>query len=97
MTTTETDALPRWSVSDLHESLSSRSFVDAMERTAADVSRLEALFDEGGIRSTDPRPPIAEDIEVCEAAIDAFNATTQHLEHLEAYIYATVSTDTRNE
>ena len=31
--TIATNALPRWSVSDVHESLEARSFVDAMEQT----------------------------------------------------------------
>ena len=39
MTTTETDVteLPRWSVADVHESLESRSFNEAMERVGAEV------------------------------------------------------------
>ena len=43
MTSTE---LPRWSLDDVHESVDARSFNDAMERSAADVERLVALFDE---------------------------------------------------
>jgi ribosomal protein S18 acetylase RimI-like enzyme len=88
---------PTWSVSDLHESLSSRSFVDAMERSVAEVSRLEALFDEHGIRAVEPREPTEADVVACETAITAFNSATQELQHLEAYIYATVSTNTRDE
>ena len=34
------DDLPRWSVADVHESVESRSFTDAMERVGADVDRL---------------------------------------------------------
>ena len=90
-------ALPTWSVSDVHESLTSRSFVDAMERIGADVQRLESLFDELDIRAT-------ENVEVDQAtgrridrAIDAFNTTVASLEILEAYVYANVSTDSRDE
>ena len=36
----ESTALPRWSVADVHESFSSRSFTDAMERAGATVSRM---------------------------------------------------------
>ena len=32
--------LPRWSLADVHESVDARSFNDAMERSAADVERL---------------------------------------------------------
>jgi len=91
------DTLPRWSVSDVHESLSARSFVDAMERSSADVSRLEALFDERSIRAIDPRTPTPDDVEACEAVLDAFNATSEEMEHLGAYIYSNVSTNTRDE
>jgi oligoendopeptidase F len=93
----DTDTLPRWSVRDVHESFTSRSFVDAMERSASNVARLEALFDEHGIRAMDARQPTDEDVTACESVIDAYNSTTQDLEHLEAYIYATVSTDVRDE
>ena len=48
--------LPTWSFGDLHESLTARSFVDAMERAAADTDRLVAAFDEHGIRAVEPRP-----------------------------------------
>ena len=48
--------LPRWSVSDVHESFEARSFLDAMDRNAADMARLEALFDELGVRAIEPRP-----------------------------------------
>jgi oligoendopeptidase F len=34
---TAPDELPRWSVADLHESLESRSFTDALERVGAGV------------------------------------------------------------
>ena len=49
------EALPRWSVADVHDSFESRSFVDAMEQVGADSSRLIALFDEHGIRKCDAR------------------------------------------
>ena len=42
---TATENLPLWSVADVHESLTSRSFVDALERVGADVGRLESLYD----------------------------------------------------
>ena len=39
--------LPRWSIADVFESLSARTFSDAMEQSTADVERLVALFDDG--------------------------------------------------
>lgn len=89
--------LPTWSVSDVHESLTSRSFVDAMERIGAQVHRLESLFDELDIRATeDARVDDATGRRV-DRAVNAFNETVAELEVLEAYVYATVSTDSRDE
>ncbi|MEX0846633.1 MAG: hypothetical protein WD023_02555, partial [Ilumatobacteraceae bacterium] len=92
-----TEDLPTWSVADVHESFEARSFVDNMERTASDVARLEALFDDRGIRAVAPRPPLQRDADDCAAVVDAYNDTAQRLGTLRAYVYATVATDTRHE
>ncbi|MBI4936078.1 MAG: M3 family oligoendopeptidase [Actinobacteria bacterium] len=92
-----TDELPRWSVADLYESFDSRSFQDAMDRASADATRLEALFDEHDIRATAPRPVTTADGAAADAAIVAINASREHMDRLEAYIYATTSTDSFNE
>lgn len=96
MTTNDT-TLPRWSVADVHESLESRSFTDAMERVGAAAERLTALFDEHGVRAVEPRTPNEADGETADAVIEAFNHTSAELEILEAYVYATVSTNSRDE
>jgi len=96
-TTTTSDDLPTWSVADVHESFEARSFVDEMERVISDVARLEALFDERGIRAVDARPPSQADADDCADVIDAYNGTAQRLGNLRAYVYATVATDTRHE
>ena len=99
---TDTRDLPSWSVADVHESLTSRTFVDSMERVAADVARLEALFDELDIRAVGG--PSRDDVVVddttgrrADRAISSFNTVVADLEVLEAYVYANVSTDSRNE
>ncbi|MEO7398207.1 MAG: hypothetical protein ABIW84_06560 [Ilumatobacteraceae bacterium] len=38
-----TSAPPRWSVADLHESMIARSFVSALDQSAADTDRLDVL------------------------------------------------------
>jgi pepF/M3 family oligoendopeptidase len=91
------DALPRWSVADVHESLEARSFVDAMERLGAETSRLIALFDEHDVRAIEPRMVTAADGEAADAAIIALNETTESLDELGATVYATVATDSRDE
>lgn len=89
--------LPQWSVADVHESFTARSFVDAMERSGAAVARLVALFDQHGIRAIEPRVPTDDDLVATDAAIDAINAASSEQDVLQAYVYATVSTDSRHE
>jgi pepF/M3 family oligoendopeptidase len=91
------DELPRWSVADLHESLESRSFTDALERAGAGVGRLRVLFDEHGVRATDTRPVESADAAAADAVLNAFNATSDELSTLGAVVYASVSTDSRDE
>ena len=93
----ESTSLPRWSVADVHESFSSRSFTDAMERAGATVSRMEQLFDQHNVRAIEPREPREADGQAADAVIKSFNTTVEESEILGAYIYATVSTDSRHE
>ena len=95
--TTSLDELPRWSVADLHESLESRSFLASMEQAGADVERIVVSFDRLGIRAIDPRVPTADDGRAADEAITAYNDVADQFELLEAYVYATVSTDSFNE
>lgn len=81
----------------MHESFDARSFTDAMERLGADVGRLASLFDDHGIRALDTRKPTAADGAAADAVIAAFNEVAEANNILGAYVYATVSTDTRNE
>ena len=97
---TATENLPLWSVTDVHESLTSRSFVDSLERIKSDVGRLEALYDELGIRALpDGVSPTVESEtgSRLDRAIRDFNAVVAQTEILEAYVYATVATNTRDE
>jgi pepF/M3 family oligoendopeptidase len=94
---THADELPRWSVADVHESFGARTFLDAMDRCGADVARLEALFDEHGIRAIESRPVTAADGEAADALIVAINSLEEHSDVTGAYIYATTSTDSYNE
>ena len=97
---TATENLPLWSVADVHESLTSRSFVDSLERVKSDVGRLEALYDELGIRALPDGVSPTVDGETgnrLDRAIRDFNAVVAQTEILEAYVYATVATNTRDE
>lgn len=96
MTATSNQALPRWNVTDVHESLDARSFADALELVGADVERLAVLFDELDIRSTERRIEPA-DGDKADRAIAEFNRVSEALDLLDAYVYSIVSTDSRHE
>ncbi|NND73667.1 MAG: M3 family oligoendopeptidase [Ilumatobacter sp.] len=95
MTVTDVD-LPQWDVTALHPSLESRSFHDALERCAADVDRLVAMFDEHGIRAVEPRPATTDDGAAADLVIAAFNRVAADHDLLRVYVYATVATDSRD-
>ena len=92
-----TDTLPRWDVSDLFPSLSSREFTIAMEGIDAEVSRTEALFDHHDIRAVPVRTADAGDASAIEAALGALNRAMENLQVLAAFVYATVTTDSTHE
>ena len=94
MTSTE---LPRWSLADVHESIDARSFNDAMERSAADVERLVALFDSLGIRAVEARTPTSEDGAAADEALAAMNRVSAELATLRAYSFCVVATDSRDD
>ena len=89
--------LPTWDVSDVHESFAARSFLDAMDRVSADVARLEALFDEHGIRAIEPRPVTPADGEAADAVIRALNEAAEHTGTTRAYVYSFTTTDSFDE
>jgi oligoendopeptidase F len=88
--------LPTWDVSNVHESFGARSFVYAMEQSAADVDRLTALFDELDIRSTPPREPNPGDGVAADRVLAGWNRVSHDLDLLDAYVNATVATDSRD-
>ena len=71
-----------------------------MELMVADASRLESLFDELDIRAIPEGTTPVVDAETgrrLDRTISEFNAVAAKTEILEAYVYATVATDTRDE
>lgn len=97
MTASITADLPRWSVADVHDSLDARSFTDAMERAAADADRLVALFDELDVRATPARPVDDTDGAAADRVLTEFNRVTDEVNLLSVFIYATVTTDSRDQ
>ncbi len=96
MTTTEPIDLPRWSIADVFESFDAREFTDAMERSASGVERLVALFDELGVRAVEPRAATTADGEAADRVLREFNRVSADFDIVEASIYATVATNSRD-
>ena len=89
-------ALPRWDVTDVFPSLSSREFAAARESLGADIARLAALYDERDVRGgseidADKAAEIAE--EVLPATNDVLDAQRR----LQAFVSSFVTTDARDE
>jgi oligoendopeptidase F len=93
----ELDSLPRWSVADLYASFDSRDFQAAVERARADVDRVTSTFDRHEIRAIEPRPATDADGQAADEAIAALNELGALLDQLGSYVYATVSTNSRDE
>ncbi len=89
--------LPRWSIIDVHESLDARSFQASMERLTAEVSRLEILFEQHDIRAASDRAPTVDDGAAADRIVRNYNSALDTLELLDACVYATVSTNSRDE
>jgi pepF/M3 family oligoendopeptidase len=92
-----TDTLPRWRITDVYDSVTSRNYTDALEQATADITRLVALFDQHDIRAMEPRQATAADGAAADAAIRAYNDLARHLGVMGAYAYALVTTDSRDE
>lgn len=93
--TVESDALPRWDVSDIYPDLGSREFAIAHESLVADISRLVALYDQHDVRGGDKNLD-DEAVAAFDDILDATNEVLEQIETLEAYVYAFVSTDSTN-
>ena len=91
------ESLPRWRVTDLYPSTDSREFLAAMEQAGADADRLGAVFDHHQIRAIEARPATSADGAAADEAIRTYNETAEHAALLKAFVYATVSTDSRDE
>ncbi len=97
MTDAPATELPRWDVSDLHESFAARSFLDALDGLHAGTARLVGLFDELDIRAGSGGPATAADGEAADRAIAAFNDVEADLDLQAAFVDATLTTDSRDE
>ena len=92
-----TEEPPRWDTSILHESFDSRSYRDAIELHAAGMTRLEALFDEHGIRAVEPRAVTPADGATADAVIRALNEHSAASQPTGSWLHSWVTTDSFHE
>jgi pepF/M3 family oligoendopeptidase len=94
-TTRATDDLPRWDVSEYFPSLESKEFALAHEALEANVARLQSLYDRHDVRDR-ARELDGETVAAFDEVITATNEVLEQLGLLSSYVYAFVSTDTRD-
>ena len=92
-----TSTAPRWDLEPIFSGLGDREFTSALERVFADVDRLAARYDELDVRRCEPRGATDEDRRNLEELISATNDLTTRLRRVNTYLYALVTTDSRNE
>ncbi|MFC6660271.1 M3 family metallopeptidase [Deinococcus multiflagellatus] len=90
--TTTLPEMPRWRTDDLYAGLDDAALTRDLEALRAQVEQLEALFDAQGIQAG--APVTASGL---AQALDGLNRVLHEAGPLRAYLYAFVSTDSRNE
>ncbi|HSB90904.1 MAG TPA: M3 family metallopeptidase, partial [Anaerolineales bacterium] len=89
-------ALPHWDVSVVYPGLESGAFRDGFGRTVERIDRLLALVDRLGVPGTDSTGRVKDPTSALEQILAEQNGTLEDVTTLEAYIYAFVSTNTRD-
>jgi pepF/M3 family oligoendopeptidase len=95
--TERTGVPPRWDLTPIFGGLDDRAFTNAVERVYADVDRMAAFFDEHDVRAIRPRRATADDAVVLAQIIDASNALQTVLRKIDTYLYARITTDSRDD
>jgi len=94
---TATDTPPRWDLTPIFSGLDDREFNGALEGVYARVDRLVALYDELDVRATAPRAVTDADVSALESVLDATNELQSELRPVVTYLYALVTTDSRDD
>lgn len=88
--------LPRWDMSVVYPGVESAEFDRDFRRLARDVADLGALFDAQGVGLREPGPLDAATVAIFETVTARFNAVLEAAETIDAYLYAFISTDSRD-
>src|SRR5215212_10453637 len=93
----ETNELPRWDLGALFPGLESPEFAEGFDRLLTGIDHLINLFDEVGITATPAGRSETAPLADFEQVLNALNDVSQQLESMGSYLYACISTDSRNE
>ncbi|HEY7348143.1 MAG TPA: M3 family oligoendopeptidase [Ktedonobacterales bacterium] len=91
-----TATLPHWDMTVVYPGLESSEFADSFRAMQANIAALQALFDEVVV----PQQPAPFDEQTranVERVLERINAVLEEVGTIEAYIFAFVSTDSRND
>ncbi len=91
-----TTTLPRWDMTVVYPSLESAEFVAGFSAMQANIDALRALFDEIVVPQEAPAPLNEQTRAHVELALERLNAVLEEVATIEAYIFAFVSTDSRD-
>jgi oligoendopeptidase F len=92
-----TDTPPRWDLTPIFAGLDDREFSSAVEGIYSAVDRLSALFDERDVREIAERSVTDADVETLETILADVNDVQAQLRILSTYLYALVTTDSRDD
>ena len=90
-------ALPRWDVTDIYPSLTSREYAAAREAVGADLARLRGLYDEHDVREGDDKTADAATVAAFESVLAATNDLLERVRTVGGYISSYVSSDARDD
>ncbi|GAC1522839.1 MAG: M3 family oligoendopeptidase [Chloroflexota bacterium] len=88
--------LPRWDMEIVYPGLESPEFKDSFDSLRSDLDGLASLFARFGIGSPDPSNGHIDAVRAFEAIVDALNKLLERYTTVQAYVYAFVSTDSRD-
>lgn len=94
--TAEASTLPHWDMSVVYPDITSPEFDEGMAAAFAHLDELVQRFDALGIDRQDGAAVDDETVAALEEIIDRFNVVLDETTTISAYIYAFVSTDSRN-
>jgi pepF/M3 family oligoendopeptidase len=93
----ETDELPRWDLTALYPGVDSAEFAAGFEQTLSDIDSLARQFDEVGVGGGDTISLDSTALAEFEHVLSALNLVEERLRSLQAYLYGTMTADTRDE